>query len=130
MHLVPDALRAAAVARTLAALLLCAAAFALSACGDDSSSGTPAGELGGPAIEGPLQLVDCEDWNKASTDERLGTIAQIKNFIGGPSGGGGRGAVIDDDQAYDLIDEYCSLEVAHSLGLFQLHARAAAFTGH
>jgi hypothetical protein len=120
----------ASVSRAAIAVLLGAAAFTLGACGDESSSGTPAGELGGPAIEGPLQLVSCEDWNAAGTDERLGTIAQIKNFIGGPSGNGGRGAIIDDDVAYDLMEGQCDEDYARGFRLYKLYARAAAFTGH
>jgi hypothetical protein len=107
-----------------------AVAIGLGACGDDSSSGTPAGELGGPAIDAPLQLVDCTDWEEASTDERLGTIAQIRNWVGGPSGNGGRGAVIDDDEAYDLMEGFCGEEFARGFRLYKLYARAAAFTGH
>jgi hypothetical protein len=108
-----------------------AAALALAGCGaDSSSSGTPQGNVGGPAIDVPVQLADCTDWEDASVEERLGTIAQISNFVGGPVGtAGGHGATLTDDQAYDVMEGWCGNEYARGFRLYKLYTRAAAFGG-
>lgn len=109
-----------------------AAVIALGAvgCGDDSQSGTPQGEVGGPTIGAPIQLADCTDWQDASVEERLGTIAQIRNFAGGPVGTGNlRGATIDDDKAYEVMENFCENEFARGFRLYKIYTRAAAFGG-
>ena len=51
-------------------------------CGTDDRE--EPGALGGPTLDAPVELANCTDWNDGSVDERLGTIAQIENFVGGP----------------------------------------------
>jgi hypothetical protein len=102
------------------------ATAALAGCGGDSQ----------PVQEGigngqALQLGDCTDWNSSSVDQRLETIAQLKNFAGGPVGNiDARGAVLDDDDAYDLMEADCEPEYARGFKLYKLYVRAAAFSGH
>src|SRR3982751_2561192 len=63
----------------------------------------------GPNVGQPISLADCNDWNQANTEQRLGTISELKGFAGGPVVGNnanspsGTGAVLDDKQAYDLF---------------------------
>jgi len=105
-----------------------------SGCGSDSSTQP---ELAvGPNVGAPINLADCTDWNQADVAERLGTIDQLENFAGGPVVGSspsdpsGTGAVLDDDQAYDLLTRYCEAEFARGFKLYKLYVRAAAFSGH
>jgi hypothetical protein len=106
-----------------------AAAFLLAGCGGDTSEG-PSGEVG-PALAAPINLADCTDWNNATPDERLGTIEQIHNYVGGPAPGTGTGTgvVLDEDAAYDLFERACEPEYARGFRLYKLYSRAAAFSG-
>jgi hypothetical protein len=101
----------------------------LGGCGGSTSSeGSNVGI--GASLAAPINLADCTDWQQASVDERLGTIEQIREFVGGPvSGAGGRGAVLDDEKAYDLFENYCENEFARGFKLYKLYSRAAAFSG-
>ena len=99
------------------------------ACGTDDRE--EPGALGGPTLDAPVELASCTDWNDGSVDERLGTIAQIENFVGGPVGtAGGTGARLDPEHAYDLMEGFCAAGVRARLpplqalhALRRLHAR-------
>ena len=117
-------------ARRLAAPLLPAvAALLVAGCGGETSQG-PSDDVG-PALAAPINLADCRDWNAATPDERIGTIDQIQNFVGGPAPGtgSGTGTVLDDDRAYDLFETACANEYARGFRLYKLYSRAAAFGG-
>lgn len=76
----------------------------------------------------PLRLVDCTDWRNASVDERRGTVVQLREFAGGPSGSpAGHGTVLDDDDAYTDLDNFCENDFARAFRLYKLYVRAAAF---
>lgn len=109
-----------------AAGLLAGLALAAAGCGGDTP---PADQgVGGGT---PLRLADCADWNDAGVEERLATVNQISDFAGGPVGEiPGRGAVLDDEQAYDLLEAQCEPEFAGAFKLYKLYVRAAAFIGH
>jgi hypothetical protein len=106
-----------------------AAAVLLAGCGGETSEG-PSDEVG-PALAAPINLADCTDWNNATPDERLGTIEQIHNYVGGPASGTGTGTgvVLDDDRAYDLFETACEPQYARGFRLYKLYSRAAAFGG-
>ena len=106
-----------------------AAAAALAGCGGAPSNTQPQVDVG-PRIDAPIQLADCHDWNQSDVEQRIGTIKQIRDFSGGPVGAGGRGAVLDDKQAYDAIDGYCKSPVASAFKLYRIYGRVAAFAGH
>jgi hypothetical protein len=76
-----------------------------------------------------IEQVDCTDWNDASPEERFGTVDELENFLGGPVSGnpGATGKVLDDQEAYDLFEEYCGNEYARAFKLYKLYSRAAAF---
>jgi hypothetical protein len=118
-------------AKALALLAIIAVA---SGCG--GGSGTQPQIDVGPNVGEPINLADCHDWNQANTEERLGTIKQLKDFASGPvvgnsaSAPAGRGAVLDDQQAYDLFNNYCKADFARGFKLYKLYERAAAFAGH
>jgi hypothetical protein len=118
--------------RFFAAALIVAVA-ALAGCGGGSST-QPQVDVG-PNVGQPISLADCHDWNQANTEQRLGTIQQLKDFAGGPivgnnaSSPAGRGAVLDDKDAYNLFNRYCANQFARGFKLYKLYERAAAFTG-
>jgi len=120
--------RIAPLAATLAALSV------LAGCGGGPNTQPQA--QAGPNVGAPINLADCTDWNRANTEQRLGTIQELKSFAGGPvvgtSGGApsGTGAVLEDKQAYDLFNSYCKESFARGFKLYKLYERAAAFAGH
>lgn len=103
-------------------------------CGSGSSKPPRLGA--GPNVGAPINLADCRDWNQATVEERLGTLAQLKNFAGGQVLGGtaskpesNTGAVLDDKKAYDLLNAACRPTFAEGFTLYRLYQRAAAFAG-
>jgi hypothetical protein len=116
-------------ARALPALLCCIALVA--GCGKNDSGASDQQEKL-QTLPVALRYAECSDWRKGSIDERRGTIRQIREFAGGPVGssqGIQKGRVLDDDQAYLLIDNYCSKRFARGFRLYLLYVRAAAFAG-
>ena len=117
-----------------AVLLRSRCAALIAGCG--GGSGTQPQIDVGPNVGQPISLADCNDWNQANTEQRLGTIQQLKDFAGGPIVGNnatspsGTGAVLDDKQAYDLFNNYCKEQFARGFKLYKLYERAAAFAGY
>lgn len=112
--------------RSTAAVLLIG--LTLAGCGGSDGGGSSRGGPG--ALDNPIELADCTDWNEGSVEERLGTISQIHAFISGPvPGTGGTGVTLEDEDAYDLFEEACSHSVAQGFTLYKLYVRAAAFSG-
>jgi hypothetical protein len=116
------------------ALATAALLAVLAGCGSGSSQPPRLGA--GPNVGAPINLADCRDWNEATTEERLGTLAQLKNFAGGQVLGGtaanpevGTGAVLDDKKAYDLLNAACKPTFAQGFQLYKLYQRAASFAG-
>lgn len=124
------ALRSRRVAVSVCAVIL---GLVIASCGGGSST-QPQVDVG-PNVGQPINLADCNDWNQANTEQRLGTIQQLKNFASGPivgnnaSSPSGRGSVLNDKDAYDLFDRYCAASFARAFKLYKLYQRAAAFTG-
>jgi hypothetical protein len=118
--------------RALAVALLAATA-AVAGCGGSSST-QPQVDVG-PNVGQPISLADCDDWQQANTEQRLGTIKQLKDFAGGPivgnnaSSPSGTGAVLDDKDAYNLFDRWCDQSFARGFKLYKLYQRAAGFEG-
>ena len=119
--------------RRVPAAALLVALIAVAGCGGGSST-QPQVDVG-PNVGQPISLADCNDWNQANTQQRLGTIRQLKDFAGGPvvgnnaSSPAGRGSILDDKQAYDLFNSWCSTSFARGFKLYKLYERAAAFSG-
>ena len=64
-------------------------------------------------------------------DARLATVKQLREFAGGPVGNiDARGAILADDDAYDLLEGYCAQDFAGAFKLYKIYVRAAAFSGH
>jgi hypothetical protein len=117
----------------IAAPAVLAATAILAGCGSGSST-QPQVDVG-PNVGQPISLADCNDWNQAGTEQRLGTIKQLKGFAGGPvignnpSSPSGTGSVLDDKDAYNLFNGWCKQSFARGFKLYKLYERAAAFTG-
>jgi hypothetical protein len=117
----------------VAALILGMTAL-VTGCG--GGSGTQPQVDVGPNVGQPIALADCHDWNQANTEQRLGTLQQIKDFASGPVVGNsatdpsGTGRILGDKQAYDLFNRYCDADLARGFKLYHLYVRAAAFAGH
>jgi hypothetical protein len=120
------------VRRLIIAGLAPLVAAAVMGCGSEGN--TPVAQQG-PIIGGSIELADCHDWEQASTELRLSTLRQLKDFAGGAISGGsatapaGRGAVLDDKKAYDLLNGACGQDFAAGFKLYKLYERAAAFAG-
>jgi hypothetical protein len=111
------------VGRAPVAALIC---LLVTGCSASGSEDAPVGA--GARIGVPLRLAECSDWRAADVAERLGTVRQLRDFAGGPTGSpAGHGAVLDDERAYDLFQGYCSEQFAESFKLYKLYTRAAAF---
>jgi hypothetical protein len=126
---VHDAAEAGQALNGRRAALACAAVAAavIAGCGGGKTNEPPVGA--GPVLGAPVRLASCDDWNAGSVNERLGTIAEIENYVGGPvSGTASTGPVLDTQQAYDLFENTCSASFASAFRLYKLYARAAAFT--
>jgi hypothetical protein len=118
-------------ATPILAIGACALALAvLTGCGGgDRSAPVEQGGIG-DALVAPINLADCTDWQQGSVEERLATIEQIRNFLGGHvAGTESSGKVLGDDEAYDLFESYCENEFARGFKLYKIYARAAAFSG-
>jgi hypothetical protein len=119
--------------RTVASVCTVAIAALIAGCG--GGSGTQPQVDVGPNVGQPIALADCHDWNQANTEQRLGTIQQIKDFASGPVVGNnasdphGTGSVLDDKQAYNLFDNWCKQSFARGFKLYHLYQRAAGFEG-
>jgi hypothetical protein len=106
------------------------AGVVLAGCGSGSST-QPQVDVG-PNVGQPINLADCDDWNQANTQQRLGTIEQLEGFAGGPVLGDDAtspGPVLEDKYAYDLFNRWCGQSFAQGFKLYKLYERAAAFTG-
>jgi hypothetical protein len=119
--------------RLVPAIVLIAAVGLAAGCG--GGSGTQPQIDVGPNVGQPISLADCNDWQQANTEQRLGTIQQLKDFAGGPVVGNnagspaGRGSVLDDKDAYNLFNRWCGQSFARGFKLYKLYERAAAFSG-
>ena len=90
----------------------------------------------GPNVGQPISLADCNDWNQANTEQRLGTIKQLKDFAGGPIVGNNASvSVRDGARSWTTRTPTTSSTAtaqqsfARGFKLYKLYERAAAFTG-
>jgi hypothetical protein len=110
------------------AALAALATLALAGCMGGSPEEGQASLGSGARIGAPTQLVACADWSEADVRERYGTIEALREFAGGPTGSpSGRGATMEDDEAYRLFERWCAESYARGFKLYKLYTRAAAF---
>jgi hypothetical protein len=83
-------------------------------------------------LGGSVRTINCSDWKRGTLSQRLGAIVQLRNFAGGPVGSSAgiqHGPVLDDQQAYKILQRSCSQFYARGFKLYKLYTRAAAFVG-
>jgi hypothetical protein len=118
-------------ARLTVAATLCAAGIA-AGCGSNTAT-QPQVDVG-PNVGNPINLADCNDWNQATVDQRIGTLKELENFAGGPIVGNdakdpaGTGRTLGEKDAYELFERYCASDLARGFKLYKLYERAAAFS--
>jgi hypothetical protein len=114
--------------RRAAGVALAGGCLALAGC-LGSGDGTPS-QSAGPTFGTPVRLADCSDWRAATPSQRSAVIEGVRAVSGGPTGSpAGNGAVLPDDRAYELFDNYCQADFAKRFKLYKLYTRAAAFGG-
>jgi hypothetical protein len=113
-------------AKPAAAAALICSVLALG-CGGSDAGDTASGS--GPRIGVALRLADCDDWNQADVAERIGTVEQLRDFAGGPTGSpGNRGVTLTDERGYEVMQNWCRNDFARGFKLYKLYTRAAAFS--
>jgi len=120
--------------RTLfpAASLICCVVL-LSGCGNSSHSKATAAGNPPSGVGESLRVDNCENWKRATLEQRRATLAQLRKFAGGPVGSSSgiqHGAVLSDGRAYELLQRYCAKPFARGFKLYKLYTHAAAFVGH
>ena len=83
-------------------------------------------------LGGSVRTINCSDWKRGTASQRLGAVVQLRNFAGGPVGSSAgiqNGPVLDDQQAYGILQRYCSHYYARGFKLYKLYTHAAAFVG-
>jgi hypothetical protein len=116
-----------------------AAAAAVGACGDDGEASPetqrkPGGVIDisgtdavGENLAGSVaSLVECRDWNAASLEQKLATIADVRSQVSRGDAGISAPA-LTDDEAQDIFDSACEPAWAQGLRLYKLYAHAAGF---
>ena len=109
-------------------MLVAAASLLAAGCGGSDSSEPRGAEHSGARLGPPVRLANCRDWQQADQRERVDTVEAIRRFATGPTGSpGGRGASLDDRDAYALFDRTCKNRYARGFKLYKLYTSAAAF---
>jgi len=127
----------------LAAVL--AASAALAGCGDDGEANAapekvsagerePGGVIDisgtdavGENLAGSVaSLAECRDWNEATPDQKLATIADVRGQVSRQDAGITVPA-LTDAEALTIFDNSCEPGFAQGFRLYKLYARAAGF---
>jgi hypothetical protein len=120
--------------RAAAALLCCIALLA--GCGSSSKpndSKRPVDYSLVPGVGTSIRSATCTDWERGPVDQRRSTVIRLRKFAGGPIGSSAgiqNGPVLNDEQAYELLQSYCANRFARGFKLYKLYERAASFVGH
>jgi hypothetical protein len=78
-------------------------------------------------VQTSARETDCDDWNRASVEDRQVIVESIAEFEGGgPSGTVGR--TMPAEQAYEVFDRFCDRDYAGAFKLYKIYTRAAAFS--
>jgi hypothetical protein len=131
VHHAVQTLRGRRTPTYLAAALTCCALL-LGGCGGSGhakAGGVPPSPYG---LGGSVRTNNCTDWKRGTLSQRLGAVVQLRNFAGGPVGSSAgiqNGPVLDDQQAYGILQRYCSHYYARGFKLYKLYTHAAAFVG-
>jgi hypothetical protein len=121
------------------AAIAAAAAVVLAGCGSDDPgnpesepapgqvvdiSGTePVGEMTAGSV---ASLVECRDWNEATPEEKLATVADVRSQIN-LEDSGVEAPALTDEEARNVFDDACRPPWAQGFRLYKIYARAAGF---
>ena len=89
----------------------------------DIAGTEPVGEMTAGSV---ASLAECRDWNEASDEQRLATIADIRGQLN-PAGSGVKAPSLDDDEALRAFDGACAPDYAQGFRLYKLYANAVGF---
>lgn len=89
----------------------------------DISGTEPVGEMTAGSV---ASLVECRDWNGASKEEQLATLADVRSQINLEDSGISAPA-LTDEEALEFFDSSCEPAWAQGFRLYKLYARAAGF---
>ena len=71
-------------------------------------------------------LVECRDWNGATPEQKLATIADVRSQVSRQDAGISAPA-LTDEEAQRIFDNACEPQWAQGLRLYKLYAKAAGF---
>lgn len=104
--------------------MVAAVLAAATGCGDDDTEPESAVKPVGPEIAGSVvQYADCTDWRKATTEERYATITALKGQLT-PQTAETPQSALDDDKAYEILDNWCQANFGDKLRLYKIYAKA------
>ena len=119
---------------TRAASALIVALVLLAACGGEDGE-RAATQRAQPVDVDPVGIdrngsvstfADCADWKGATRDQRLATIADIRDQFT-PQESTTGASPLPDERAYAIFEEACAPEFADSFRLYKLYVRAQGF---
>lgn len=124
--------------RALAAIVA-VTAVAAAGCGSDGSEGAepdrdadevvdisgtePVGEMTAGSV---ASLVECRDWNEATPEQQVATIADVRSQIN-LEDSGVEAPALTDSEAQEVFDDACRPAWAGGFRLYKIYARAAGF---
>jgi hypothetical protein len=106
--------------------VIAGATLALAACGGSDDDSGDAEPLGREAAGSVAPLAQCRDWNRGTDEEKLATIAEIRNQVNLESSGV-EAPPLSDEEAMQVFDNACAESFARGFRLYVLYARAAGF---
>lgn len=108
--------------------MVVAALVVATGCGDDDESDDEAVKPAGEEIAGSVvQYADCTDWRKATEEERYATITALKGQLT-PQTAETPQSALDDDEAYEILQNFCRAEFSDKLRLYKLYVKAQGFS--
>jgi hypothetical protein len=114
------------VSAARASWLVLAALAATAGCGDDGTE-EPAKPAGEEVAGSVVQYADCTDWRNATVPEREATITALKGQLT-PQTAETPQSALDDDQAYEILDNFCDEKFSDKLRLYKLYVKAQGFS--
>ena len=89
----------------------------------DISGTEPVGEMTAGSV---ASLVECRDWNGATPEQQLATIADVRSQINLEDSGIDAPS-LTDEEAQEMFDNSCEPTWAQGFRLYKLYARAAGW---
>ena len=89
----------------------------------DISGTEPVGEMTAGSV---ASLVECRDWNEATPEQQVATIADVRSQIN-LEDSGVEAPALTDSEAQEVFDDACRPAWAGGFRLYKIYARAAGF---